>query len=63
MKSLEVLKAVLEASVKRSGPKPLTTDYLLNLVKLAIKAETEKQARVEAWINETLGEDAKWGSD
>lgn len=63
MKDLYWLKRVLEVSVKRNGEKPLTNEYLLNIVKLAIKAEEAHEARVEASLNDMLGEEARWGSD
>lgn len=63
MKSLQVLKSVLNESVNRRGEKPLTNVYLLNLVNMAIRAEAVRADRAEKQLNESLGEDAKWGSD
>lgn len=52
MKSLQVLKSVLNESVNRRGEKPLTNVYLLNLVNMAIRAEAVRADKAEKQLNE-----------
>ena len=63
MNGLEWLAKVLEASVARRGEVPLTNAHLLNIVRMAQRAEAAYQSRVDASLNEVLSDDAKWGSD
>ena len=64
--SMGALAAVLEASVKRNGEKPLTNAHLLSIVKMAQRLENVRAERREQWLsniyNETIGEDRKWSA-
>ena len=60
--SLYTLKRVLEASVRRQGEKPLTNQYLLNIVSMAMRTEEAQAAMTEQALNDMMGDDKKWGS-
>lgn len=63
MKSLELLQEILTASVKRSPEKPLTNSHLLNIVNMAIRVEDMREERINAMLDDMLGENRKWGND
>lgn len=64
---MDDLEKILEISVKRNGEKPLTTSYLLNLIRLAQKRkefrENTQEKTIQQAYEEAVGEDLKWGSD
>jgi len=62
MLSLKWLARVLDASVARKPETPLTNSHLLNIVKLAIRAEANHSAKVDEQLNEVLAEDKIWGN-
>jgi hypothetical protein len=45
MTELERLMLNLEISVNRNGVKPLTNEWMLNLVKLTLKKQKEKEEK------------------
>lgn len=63
MTDLEALQLVLTASHRRTPEKPLTNSHLLNIVKMARRAQAAKAEHVEKILSEALGEDRKWGAD
>lgn len=62
MSGLHTLQRVLEASVRRNGEKPLTNEYLLNIVKMARRVEAKEAENLQASLDAVLEEDRKWGS-
>lgn len=64
---MDDLERILEISIKRNGEKPLTTSYLLNLIRLAQKRkefrENVHEKTIQQAYEEAVGEDLKWGSD
>lgn len=62
MNGLVWLARVLTASVARKGEVPLTNAHLLNIVKLAIRAESQNEAEAERAAAQALTDDKMWGS-
>ena len=62
MNGLVWLTRVLQASVKHNGEVTLTNANLLNIVKMAIRAEEAHAADVQRLIDESMEDDRKWGS-
>ena len=59
----ETLLRVLDESVRRHGEdKPLTIGHLRNIVRLALRAEANREDRAHRAAMDALDEDKKWGS-
>lgn len=56
------LSRVLTASVARKGEVPLTNAHLLNIVNLAIRAESQSTEAAERTAAQALADEKMWGS-
>ena len=62
MNPLPWIITALEVHIRRHGQVPLSNTDLLRIACAAQRLQARDEARVEAALAESLGDDAKWGA-